>query len=113
MGAHESTHVEVHIVPFKALVGVFGALLVLTVLTLAATRVDLGNWNLWLAMGIATVKAALVVLYFMHMRYDHPFNAVVFIAALAFVALFVGFSLMDSLASQPERIPGYAPELDR
>lgn len=111
MGDHEATLPFVHIVPFRVLAAVFGALLVLTVVTVAATRVDLGSLNLWLAMGIATIKAALVVLYFMHMRYDHPFNAVVFVTALAFVALFVSFALIDSAAYQPELIPGYAPEI--
>jgi len=113
MGDHEADVPAVHIVPFRVLAAVFAALLALTVLTVAATRVDLGNANLWLAMAIATAKAALVVLYFMHMRYDHPFNAVVFVTALAFVALFVVFALMDTAAYQPELIPGYAPELDR
>lgn len=112
MEEHEATQPYVHIVPFRVLAAVFGALLVLTVLTVAATKVDLGNWNLWLAMGIATVKAALVVLYFMHMRYDHPFNAVVFVTALAFVALFVSFALMDTVAYKPELIPGYAPKIE-
>ena len=45
--------------------------------------VDLGGLNLWIAMAIATVKATLVVLYFMHMRYDRPVNAIVFVTALA------------------------------
>ncbi len=111
MEGHEATQLTVHIVPFRVLAGVFGALLVLTVLTVAATRVDLGSANLALAMAIATAKAALVVLYFMHMRYDHPFNAVVFVTALAFVALFVVFTLLDTAAYQPEMIPGYAPAL--
>lgn len=111
MEGHEATQLTVHIVPFRVLAGVFGALLGLTVLTVAATQLDLGSANLALAMAIATAKAALVVLYFMHMRYDHPFNAVVFVTALAFVALFVVFTLLDTAAYQPEMIPGYAPAL--
>jgi hypothetical protein len=43
------------------------------------------------------------------MRYDRPINAIVFVTALLFVMLFVGFALMDTLAYQPELIPGYAP----
>ncbi len=85
-----------HIVPLSILVAVWAALLVLTVATVAATRVDLGAANLWLALGIATVKASLVALYFMHLRYDHPFNAVILIAALLFVMLFVGIATMDT-----------------
>ena len=102
-------HGFVHIAPFRVLAAVWVTLLVLTWVTVAATGVDLGRFNLWLAMAIATVKAALVLLYFMHMRYDRPINAIVFVTALLFVMLFVGFALMDTLTYQPELIPGYAP----
>ena len=103
----------VHVVPVKVLVAVWAALVVLTVVTVAATWVDLGGLNLWLAMAIATLKASLVLLYFMHMRYDAPFNAVVFIAALLFVMLFVSFALIDTHAYEPDLIPGYAPGMGR
>ena len=102
---------HVHVVPFRVLLAVWAALMVLTVVTVAATWVDLGNFNLWIALEIATVKATLVLLYFMHMRYDRPFNAVVFFSALAFVALFIGIALIDTGAYQPELIPGYAPAM--
>lgn len=102
----------VHVVPFKVLLGVWLALMTLTVLTVAATWVDLGRFNLWLALAIATLKASLVVLYFMHMRYDHPFNAIVFIASLLFVMLFVALALVDTQAYQVELIPGYAPAME-
>lgn len=91
-----------HVVPLPVLFAVWGALLVLTGVTVAATWVDLGTYNLWIALVIAGVKASLVVLYFMHLRYDHPFNAIVFITALLFVVLFVGLALMDSYEYQPQ-----------
>jgi len=91
-----------HIVPVPVLLAVFAALMVLTGATLAATWVDLGGWNLWIALGIATIKAALVALYFMHLRYDHPFNALIFVVALAFLALFLSLTLLDTLQYQPE-----------
>lgn len=102
-----------HVVPLKVLAAVWGGLLVLTVVTVAAIKVDLGGFNLWIAMAIATVKASLVVLYFMHMRYDRPFNAIVFVAALLFVMLFVSLALLDSKAYGPDLIPGYAPAMER
>jgi cytochrome c oxidase subunit 4 len=76
-----------------------------------ATRFDLGSINLWLAMGIATLKVGLVVLYFMHLRYDRPINAIIFLGTLLFVFLFVGLALMDTMAYQPELIPGYSPDM--
>jgi len=110
-GTAQADHV--HVVPMPVLLAVWGALVVLTVVTVAATWIDLGRFNLLLAMAIATVKASLVLLYFMHMRYDRPFNAVVFVAALAFVGLFVGITLIDTAAYQPDLIPGYAPGMQR
>jgi cytochrome c oxidase subunit IV len=78
------------------------ALLLMTLLTVAAARCDLGSWNLIIALGIATIKAALVVLFFMHLRYDNPFYAIVFITALLFVALFLGLTLLDTTQYQPD-----------
>jgi cytochrome c oxidase subunit 4 len=91
-----------HVVPFPILAGVFAALIVLTFVTVAATWFDLGSWNLILAMAIATVKASLVALFFMHLRYDHPFNALIFVAALLFMALFISLTLNDTLQYQPD-----------
>jgi cytochrome c oxidase subunit IV len=100
-----------HGVPLRVLLLVWAALLVLTGVTVGVRGIDLGAWGLWVAMAIATVKATLVLLYFMHMRYDRPINAIVFIAALLFVTLFVGFALLDTTAYGPELIPGYAPAI--
>ncbi|RJP21906.1 MAG: caa(3)-type oxidase subunit IV [Candidatus Omnitrophota bacterium] len=100
-----------HVAPLPVLIGVWAALMVFTWLTVAITHYDLGDWNLWIAMLIATVKASLVALYFMHLRYDKPFNAVVFIGSLFFVMLFVSFALMDTIEYHPELILDYAPVL--
>jgi cytochrome c oxidase subunit 4 len=100
---HESSsgHGVGHVVPVWLLAVVLITLLILTVITVAATLVNFGRLSIWIAMLIATVKASLVVLYFMHLRYDSPFNAVVFIASLLFVALFVGFAAIDTHQYQP------------
>jgi cytochrome c oxidase subunit 4 len=102
-----------HVVPFKVLAAVWLTLLLLTVITVAVAGVDLGRFNLEIALAIATIKASLVLLYFMHMRYDRPMNAIVFIAALLFVMLFVSIALIDTQAYAPDLIPGYAPALPR
>ena len=86
-----------HIASKKVLLGTFGALMVLTIMTVAATSIDLGtNTNLLLAMVIATVKASLVSLYFMHLKYDKTLHTIAFLTALLFALLFVSFALMDS-----------------
>lgn len=105
---------EVHIVPPRVLLATFGALLVLTVATVVVTRWDFGSaGNLAIALGIAVVKAGLVALYFMHLRYDRPFNGFLLIVALAFVALLAGTVLVDTEEYQPQLIQGPAPALRR
>jgi len=102
-----------HVVPLRLLLGVLAALLVLTWITVAVTYVDLGVLNLWIALAIATVKASLVALYFMHLRWDRPINGTVFIISLLLLALFVGLALMDTEAYKPEMIEGFAPDIQR
>jgi cytochrome c oxidase subunit 4 len=102
-----------HVAPFRMLAMVWLVLLVLTVITVAVAGFDLGNFNLGVAMAIATIKASLVLLYFMHMRYDRPMNAIVFVSALLFVGLFVYIALLDTHAYAPDLIPGYAPALTK
>ncbi|HET6568682.1 MAG TPA: cytochrome C oxidase subunit IV family protein [Rhodothermales bacterium] len=91
--AHEEGHH--HIVPVKTLVIVFAALVCLTVLTYAASRVDLGHYNIPVALAIAIVKALLVVTFFMALKYDSPTNRLVFVMGLVFVAIFLSFTLLD------------------
>jgi cytochrome c oxidase subunit IV len=93
---------SVHVVPLRVLLTVFAVLLALTFLTVAATWLDFGGWALPIALGIATVKASLVALYFMHLRYDQPFYAVVLLAALLFLAIFLSLTLLDTFQYQPE-----------
>ena len=88
---------HVHVVPPWILLGVFGVLIVLTFATVAVTWIDLGRTaNVWIALTIASVKAALVALYFMHLRWDSPFNSVILIAAMFFVALLIGIIVLDT-----------------
>jgi cytochrome c oxidase subunit 4 len=102
-----------HVVPLRLLFAVLGALLALTVITVAITWVDLGGLNLVAALAIAVIKASLVALYFMHLRWDRPFNAVILITALVAVALFIAFALLDRFEYQGDLIPGYAPDMQR
>lgn len=107
----DAEHAEhVHVVPAKVLLATFGALLVLTFITVAVTWFNFGSaGNLAIALGIAVIKAGLVALYFMHLRYDRPFHGFLFIASLAFVALLAGTVLVDTKVYQPQLIPGPAP----
>ncbi len=69
---------------------------------------DLGFLNIWIGLAIATAKAVLVGLYYMHLRWDKPFNAFVFLTAFAFLAIFVGIAMMDTGQYQQVIIPDFA-----
>ena len=95
--AGEEAH-EAHVVPVAVYVTVFLALLVLTALTVAAARVDLGPFNTPVALAIAVAKALLVILFFMHVKYGPRLNALVIAAAVFWLFHLVGGFALDYYA---------------
>jgi cytochrome c oxidase subunit 4 len=84
-----------HIIPLPVYFKVIGALLVLTVITVAAARVDFGHLNTVIALAIASVKAGLVLAYFMHLKYDDRLYVVAFGTGVFFLILLYFISWMD------------------
>jgi cytochrome c oxidase subunit 4 len=84
-----------HISSVKLYVAIFLALMVGTALTVAAAFVDMGALNNVVAMGIALVKATLVVLFFMHVRYSSRLTAMIVSSAVLFLAILFGLTLVD------------------
>jgi cytochrome c oxidase subunit IV len=111
-GADAHTAVA-HVVPLWLLLAVALTLVLLTWVTVAVTYVDLGKFNLVLALIIAGVKAFLVALFFMHLRWDRPFNGIVFLGAIAFVVLFISFAMLDTTQYQPNIIENYEPAIEQ
>lgn len=110
VAAHDPAHSGLgHVVPVWLLASVFAALITLTGLTVAAAQIDLGNLNLYIALAIAALKASLVVLFFMHLYWDRPFNSLIFVGCLLFVTLFIGLSLTDSKANAVSELHGESP----
>lgn len=100
-----------HVMSMPALIATFAALLILTGLTVAVTWIDLGAaGNISIALAIALVKASLVALYFMHLRYDSVFNSIILICALLFIAIFMAISIIDTAEYQPARDPYPGPQ---
>lgn len=95
-------HGMAHVMPMSTLIGTFVALLALTALTVAIYEIDFGAIDIWVALGIATLKATLVGVYFMHLRYEKPFITLSFIFSLGFVALFLIITLKDSREYEPQ-----------
>ena len=118
--AHASTgEHKPHVLPLRIYVAVAASLMILTVITVWVSYLDFGIFNIIVAMGVATIKAGLVVLFFMHLKYDEKFNAIVFVGSLAFLAVFFVLTLADTMERgrvdpleryQIESVPG-RPEL--
>jgi cytochrome c oxidase subunit 4 len=87
--------VSEHIVPPKVYVGIFLSLMVLTAATVAAAYVNLGPFNIVIALAIASVKGTLVVLYFMHARYSPRRTHLVIICAVFWLAIMLALTLSD------------------
>ena len=92
---HDDEGGEHHVDPLWLYWGVFGALLVMTVVTVGASYVDFGAANTIIAVLIASVKAFLVAFFFMHLRHDKPFHTLVFLAGLLFLSFLFLFTLTD------------------
>ena len=102
---HSGGHAEValgHVVELRVLLAVFAALMVLTVITVAVSYFDFGALNLLVAMVVATIKASLVALFFMHLRYDSAFNGFIFVVGFAFLGLFLVITMLDAIESLPD-----------
>lgn len=84
-----------HIVSPKIYYGIFIALTVLTVVTWSIAKVDLGRMNAVVALTIAVIKATLVVLYFMHVRYSSRLTWVFVGAGFFWLAIMVALTLSD------------------
>lgn len=89
-----AVHAHVSSVPFY--VAVFLGLLFLTGMTVGQSYVDLGKANIILVVLIATMKASLVVTFFMHLRWDNKFNALMFISSVFFIGVFFAYTLNDT-----------------
>ena len=94
--SHSSHHSEEgHVVPVSTFTKVLVALLFLTVITVAAAQVDLGKWNIVGALVIASVKASLVVLVFMHGKYENKILWTYIVLPFILLAIMIGGVFTD------------------
>lgn len=96
-------------------------LFILTAITVGASYIDFGSGNVAIALFIASIKATLVALIFMHLKDDKPINGIIAMAGFIFLGIFLMFDLLDFDARvnyQPfnyspvvsaEKIPGASP----
>jgi len=91
----ESIEEHRHIVGYGQLAVILTLLLALTGVTVAVSYIHLGFFNVPVALTIASLKAALVLLFFMHLRYEGPVIRYSFITTVLFLAIMIGFTFWD------------------
>jgi cytochrome c oxidase subunit 4 len=92
-----SAHVAPRTMPIGQYFGVFGALIALTLLTVALSFIELHQWHAYIGIAIAAGKAALVILFFMHVLHSHRLIWSVIIAALLWLSILMVLTLADNL----------------
>lgn len=96
-GSHDQNgeHHGHHIFPYSSCLKIFGLLMVLTAITVAVAFIDLGKMNLIVALVVASIKASLVALFFMGLKFDKKDNAVIFATSFLFLIIFIILTAFD------------------
>jgi cytochrome c oxidase subunit IV len=84
-----------HVSPIGLYLTIFAVLMVLSAVTVGAAFVDLGAINTAVALGIASVKATLVVLYFMHVKHASGLTKLIVVSGLFFLAILMSLTMAD------------------
>lgn len=95
-----------HVQPFSVYLTVFISLLVLTAVTVGAAFLDFGAFDFVVAMLIASVKAMLVALFFMHLKYENPFTWLYAAVPVLFLFFLVGGVFLDNPTRDASELPG-------
>ena len=87
-----------HVVPLRVYIGVFVALIALVALTVGVAFLDLGPFGVPIALTIASVKALLILLYFMHVRYSSHVSWIYAGAGFFWLLILIVLTLSDYLS---------------
>jgi cytochrome c oxidase subunit IV len=90
-------HADHHVVPKKIYYTIFGALMLMTAITVGVAYIDLGPINTIVAIVIACIKAMIVVLYFMHVKFGTRLVKLTVIAGLYWMGILLTLTLSDYL----------------
>jgi cytochrome c oxidase subunit 4 len=71
------------------------SLLILTAITVGASYINFGSGNVVIALAIASIKASLVALFFMHLLHDKPVNGIIAVTGFLFLGIFLMFDFLD------------------
>ena len=94
MGNNEEKH---HIVPYRTFLWVLLALLVFTFISIGVTSYNLGPLTVIVALLLATCKTALVLTYFMHLKFDVRMFGILIVAVLLLIGVVIFITFLDYL----------------
>ena len=101
-----AAHTEHHIVPKRIYIAVFLTLIVLTWVTAFVSTIDMGRFNVFVALAIAIFKASLVILFFMHVKYSPKLTKLVVIAGVFWLVILLTVTETDLLTRTWMGVPG-------
>jgi cytochrome c oxidase subunit 4 len=82
-------------VPIRVYYVIFATLLLLTLVTVDVAFFNIGLLSLYVALAIATTKATLVALYFMHVRYSPRLTGLVLVTGFFFLVVMIVLTVSD------------------
>ena len=86
---------DLHILPDKTQLNVFLALIILTIITVTASVKYPGKIGIGVALVVTPLKASLILMYFMHLKYERPVFVIMFLVAISILALLMGLTIVD------------------
>jgi cytochrome c oxidase subunit 4 len=86
-----------HIVSTKTFVLVWAALLMLTAITVTVAKLNLGAFSIFTAVVIASIKAGLVLWFFMHLKYEKRLLKLLLLVPIVTLAVIIGLTFIDVL----------------
>ncbi len=110
--SHHHSHDDIshqlgHIIPKKIYTMVLCALLFLTFITVWIAQFNFGNWNIVVAMLVASVKAGLVTLFFMHLKYENKITWLYVLFPVVLLFIMIGGVFTDNpfrVKSEPVQV---------
>jgi len=84
-----------HIMKYKTQALILLCLILLTGVTVGVSFIDLGAFNIWIALFIASVKGSLVLMFFMHLKYESKVLIFSFLGTIFFLFILISFIFWD------------------
>lgn len=91
----EKGEAEYHVISYGTYVLVWAALVILAVTTVIVARMGLGRLSIYASLLIALIKSSLVLLIFMHLKYEKGIFKIMFFVAIITLTIFIGFTFFD------------------